>query len=80
VARKLCDNSGQAQFRAGRDSAREPQATFQPQRQGMGAAEVTGHTHASDGRPLKLPPPVPRESPVRPRFEQEEPRPEAPGP
>ena len=78
-----------AVFRAGKASASDPQATFQPQRQGMGAAEVTGHVHASDGRPLKFPLPVLRESPVvsqatvspaRPRFEQEPPLPEVPGP
>jgi formate-dependent nitrite reductase membrane component NrfD len=55
-----------AVFRAGKVSARDPQATFQPQRQGMGAAEVTGHTHASDGRPLKFPLPVLREAPRAP--------------
>ncbi|WNG62249.1 formate dehydrogenase [Archangium gephyra] len=55
-----------AMFHAGKASARDPQATFQPQREGMGAAEVTGHTHASDGKPLKFPLPVLREAPRRP--------------
>ncbi|HYO53259.1 NrfD/PsrC family molybdoenzyme membrane anchor subunit [Archangium sp.] len=55
-----------AVFRAGKASASDPQATFQPQRQGMGAAEVTGHTHASDGKPLKFPLPVLREEPRAP--------------
>jgi formate-dependent nitrite reductase membrane component NrfD len=55
-----------AVFRAGKVSARDPQATFQPQRQGMGAAEVTGHTHASDGKPLEFPLPVLREEPRAP--------------
>lgn len=52
-----------AVFRAGKASASDPQATFQPQRQGMGAAEVTGHEYASDGKPLKFPLPVLREAP-----------------
>ncbi len=56
-----------AVFRAGKASASDPQATFQPQRQGMGAAEVTGHTHASDGKPLKFPLPVLRETPALPQ-------------
>lgn len=47
-----------AVFHAGRVSTRDPQATFQAQRQGLGAAEVTGHTVASDGKPLKFPLPV----------------------
>jgi hypothetical protein len=74
-----------AMFRAGKASASDPQATFQPQRQGLGAAEVTKHTHASDGRPLKVPLPVwqePARIPVRStpqipeeRVEQGEPEP-----
>ncbi|MFY0527370.1 NrfD/PsrC family molybdoenzyme membrane anchor subunit [Archangium gephyra] len=56
-----------AVFRAGKVSAGDPQATFQPQREGMGAAEVTGHTHASDGKPLKFPLPVLREEPRAPQ-------------
>ncbi|WNG41331.1 formate dehydrogenase [Archangium violaceum] len=52
-----------AVFRAGKASASDPQATFQPQRQGMGAAEVTGNTLASDGKPLKFPLPVLSEAP-----------------
>ncbi|MGZ3457307.1 MAG: NrfD/PsrC family molybdoenzyme membrane anchor subunit [Archangium sp.] len=56
-----------AVFRAGKASASDPQATFQPQRQGLGAAEVTGHTHASDGKPLTFPLPVLREPPAPPR-------------
>ena len=55
-----------AVFRAGKASAKDPQATFQMQREGMGAAEVTGHTHASDGKPLKFPLPVLHEAPRRP--------------
>jgi formate-dependent nitrite reductase membrane component NrfD len=55
-----------AVFRAGKVSASDPQATFQSQRQGLGAAEVTGHTHASDGKPLKFPLPVLREAPRAP--------------
>nr|WP_225937237.1 NrfD/PsrC family molybdoenzyme membrane anchor subunit [Myxococcus sp. RHSTA-1-4] len=47
-----------ALFHAGKASARNPQATFQGQRQGLGAAEVMGHTVASDGKPLKFPLPV----------------------
>ncbi|GHG77547.1 NrfD/PsrC family molybdoenzyme membrane anchor subunit [Comamonas sp. JC664] len=47
-------------FHAGKVSSRNPQATFQGQRQGLGAAEVTGHTVASDGKPLKFPLPVVR--------------------
>ncbi|AKQ66145.1 Formate dehydrogenase O putative subunit [Myxococcus hansupus] len=47
-------------FHAGKVSSRNPQATFQAQRQGLGAAEVTGHTAASDGKPLKFPLPVVR--------------------
>ncbi|QRK11469.1 polysulfide reductase NrfD [Archangium violaceum] len=71
-----------AVFRAGKASASDPQATFQPQREGMGAAEVTGNTHASDGRPFEFPLPVLRESPEPPRrqtssarFEELEPEP-----
>jgi formate-dependent nitrite reductase membrane component NrfD len=45
-------------FHAGKASARNPQATFQGQRQGLGAAEVAGNTVASDGKPLKFPLPV----------------------
>jgi formate-dependent nitrite reductase membrane component NrfD len=47
-----------AVFHAGKASASEPQATFQPQRQGLGAAEVTGHARASDGKPFSFPLPV----------------------
>ncbi|EPX63869.1 Formate dehydrogenase O putative subunit [Cystobacter fuscus DSM 2262] len=47
-----------AMFYAGKKSSRDAQATFQGQRQGLGAAEVTGHTLASDGKPLKFPLPV----------------------
>jgi hypothetical protein len=47
-----------ALFHAGKVSARNPQATFQGQRQGLGAAEVAGNTVASDGKPLKFPLPV----------------------
>jgi formate-dependent nitrite reductase membrane component NrfD len=61
-----------AVFRAGKASAADPQATFQPQRQGMGAAEVTGHTHASDGKPLKFPLPVLREAPALPQRQTPE--------
>ena len=72
-----------AVFHAGKASARDPQATFQPQRQGMGAAEVTGNTHASDGKPLKFPLPVLREEP-RPQERHAIPvqplEPELPGP
>ncbi|ATB44247.1 Formate dehydrogenase O putative subunit [Cystobacter fuscus] len=53
-----------ALFHAGKTSSRDPQATFQGQRQGLGAAEVTGHSHASDGRPLKFPLPVLRDAPT----------------
>ena len=49
-----------AVFHAGKASARDPQATFQPQRQGLGAAEVTGNTLASDGKPFSFPLPVVR--------------------
>ncbi|NBD12771.1 NrfD/PsrC family molybdoenzyme membrane anchor subunit [Corallococcus silvisoli] len=45
-------------IQAGRVSARDPQATFQGQRQGLGAAQVEGNTEASDGRPLSFPLPV----------------------
>ncbi|WP_410478077.1 hypothetical protein [Myxococcus sp. MxC21-1] len=45
-------------FEGGKASARNPQATFQAQRQGQGAAEAVGHTMAADGRPLKFPLPV----------------------
>jgi hypothetical protein len=45
-------------FHAGKASSRDPQATFQPQRQGLGAAEVTGHARASDGKPFSFPLPV----------------------
>nr|WP_211194300.1 NrfD/PsrC family molybdoenzyme membrane anchor subunit [Pyxidicoccus fallax] len=45
-------------FHAGKASARNPQATFQGQRQGLGAAEVKGNTLAADGKPLKFPLPV----------------------
>jgi formate-dependent nitrite reductase membrane component NrfD len=55
-----------AVFHAGKASSRDPQATFQSQRQGLGAAEVTGHTLASDGRPLTFPLPVLRERPAPP--------------
>lgn len=47
-----------AVFQSGRQSARNPQATFKPQRAGLGAAEVTGHERASDGKPFKVPLPV----------------------
>lgn len=47
-----------AVFQSGRQSARDPQATFKPQRAGLGAAEVTGHARASDGKPFKVPLPV----------------------
>lgn len=72
-----------AVFHAGKVSARDPRATFQPQRQGMGAAEVTGHTHASDGKPLTFPLPVLREEPraperLGPPVEQREPEHPAP--
>jgi len=49
-----------AVFHAGKASSRNPQATFQGQRQGLGAAEVTGHSLASDGKPLRFPLPVVR--------------------
>ncbi|WP_434384847.1 NrfD/PsrC family molybdoenzyme membrane anchor subunit [Melittangium boletus] len=50
-----------AVFHAGKASSRDAQATFQGQRQGLGAAEVVpGQTHASDGRPLRFPLPVVR--------------------
>jgi hypothetical protein len=55
-----------AVFRAGKASASDPQATFQPQREGMGAAEVAGNEYASDGKPLKFPLPVLREAPQAP--------------
>jgi formate-dependent nitrite reductase membrane component NrfD len=55
-----------AVFHAGKASASDPQATFQPQRQGLGAAEVTGHTQASDGKPFSFPLPVLREEPAVP--------------
>ncbi|NPC74860.1 polysulfide reductase NrfD [Corallococcus exiguus] len=47
-----------AVIQAGRASARNPQATFQGQRQGLGAAQVEGNTEASDGKPLSFPLPV----------------------
>ncbi|MHA7634963.1 NrfD/PsrC family molybdoenzyme membrane anchor subunit [Corallococcus sp. M7] len=47
-----------AVIQAGRASARNPQATFQGQRQGLGAAQVDGNTEASDGKPLSFPLPV----------------------
>ncbi|MCP3103955.1 polysulfide reductase NrfD [Myxococcus sp. K15C18031901] len=47
-----------AVFHAGKQSARDPRATFEPQRAGQGAAEVLGHAVASDGKPLKFPLPV----------------------
>lgn len=45
-------------YEAGKVSAKDPHATFVPQRQGLGAAEVMGNTVASDGRPFKFPLPV----------------------
>jgi hypothetical protein len=45
-------------YDAGKVSTKDPHATFVPQRQGLGAAEVTGNTVASDGKPLKFPLPV----------------------
>ncbi|WP_223640433.1 NrfD/PsrC family molybdoenzyme membrane anchor subunit [Corallococcus sp. EGB] len=45
-------------MQAGKRSARNPQATFQGQRQGLGAAQVEGNTEASDGKPLSFPLPV----------------------
>jgi formate-dependent nitrite reductase membrane component NrfD len=45
-------------YEAGKVTAKDPHATFVPQRQGLGAAEVTGNTVASDGRPFKFPLPV----------------------
>ncbi|QRN97854.1 polysulfide reductase NrfD [Archangium violaceum] len=74
VARALLGSAGAlltrfAVFRAGKVSASDPQTTFQPQRQGMGAAEVTGHTHASDGKPFKFPLPVLHEASALPRRE-----------
>jgi formate-dependent nitrite reductase membrane component NrfD len=47
-------------FHAGKASAKDPQASFQGQRQGLGAAEATGHTHAADGKPLRFALPVVR--------------------
>ncbi|WP_375742657.1 polysulfide reductase NrfD [Corallococcus interemptor] len=47
-----------AVIQAGKASARNPQATFQGQRQGLGAAQVDGNTEASDGKPLSFPLPV----------------------
>ncbi|RKH42002.1 formate dehydrogenase [Corallococcus sp. AB050B] len=47
-----------AVIQAGKASARNPQATFQGQRQGLGAAQVEGNTEASDGKPLSFPLPV----------------------
>lgn len=47
-------------FHGGKAAARDPQATFQPQRQGLGAAEVTGQALASDGKPFSFPLPVVR--------------------
>ncbi|AEI67385.1 NrfD/PsrC family molybdoenzyme membrane anchor subunit [Corallococcus macrosporus] len=48
-----------ALFEGGEASARNPQATFQAQRRGLGAAEaIANHTLASDGRPLSFPLPV----------------------
>jgi len=61
-------------FSAGKASSRDPQATFKPQRAGLGAAEVTGHERASDGRPFQVPLPVVAEQRVRvppPRPPQE---------
>lgn len=65
-----------AVFSAGKVSSRNPQATFKPQREGFGAAEVTGHAHASDGRPFQVPLPVVPEQRVRvpgPRPSEEQP-------
>ncbi|MCE9670096.1 polysulfide reductase NrfD [Myxococcus stipitatus] len=49
-----------AVFHAGKQSARDPRATFESQRAGHGAAEVLGHAVASDGKPLSFPLPVVR--------------------
>ncbi|MFY1828629.1 hypothetical protein ACN47A_22085 [Myxococcus fulvus] len=49
-----------AVLHGGQASARNPQATFKPQRQGHGAAEVTGHAVASDGKPWSFRLPVVR--------------------
>ncbi len=48
----------QAIYAAGMASSKDPHATFVPQRHGLGAAEVTRHLRASDGKPLKLALPV----------------------
>ncbi|WP_426752719.1 NrfD/PsrC family molybdoenzyme membrane anchor subunit [Myxococcus sp. Y35] len=45
-------------YEAGKASSKDPHATFVPQRHGLGAAEVTKHTRASDGRPLRFTLPV----------------------
>ncbi|WP_224366357.1 NrfD/PsrC family molybdoenzyme membrane anchor subunit [Hyalangium versicolor] len=47
-------------YEAGKASTKDPHATFVPQRQGLGAAEVTQHPVASDGKPFKFPLPVVR--------------------
>lgn len=63
-----------AVFYAGKASTKDPQATFKPQRAGLGAAEVTGHELASDGKPFKVPLPVVAEQRVRvpqPRVSEE---------
>ncbi|MCP3162108.1 NrfD/PsrC family molybdoenzyme membrane anchor subunit [Myxococcus qinghaiensis] len=50
-----------AVFHGGKASARDPQATFKPQRRGHGAAEVVpAHAVASDGKPFSFPLPVVR--------------------
>lgn len=64
-----------AVFYAGKASTKDPQATFKPQRAGLGAAEVTGHELASDGKPFKVPLPVVAEQRVRmpqPRAPEEQ--------
>ncbi|QSQ23716.1 polysulfide reductase NrfD [Pyxidicoccus parkwayensis] len=45
-------------YDAGKVSSKDPHATFVPQRQGLGAAEVAKNTVASDGKPLRFPLPV----------------------
>lgn len=45
-------------YDAGKVSTKDPHATFVPQRQGLGAAEVTHNAVASDGKPLRFPLPV----------------------
>ncbi|WP_375755559.1 NrfD/PsrC family molybdoenzyme membrane anchor subunit [Corallococcus exercitus] len=60
-------------IQAGKASSRNPQATFQGQRQGLGAAQVEGNTEASDGKPLSFPLPVLGQGAARTA-----PRPEAP--